>query len=159
MRMRGKRQPSLYPPTLAKSAEEWHRQEQEFLERLYDALIHQSTRGIIRAIPDQPRGPAWQWTIQGTRSHWWLYIQDDRDPELRNRPYYLGPVGDPEFFGLAWHADSQLNLTSPDKLPYFISAIATHMDEKLFGQGEALLAYQAGATPDNPPWIHITEPG
>lgn len=155
MRTRRKNQQSLYPITPAKSAEEWRQDEHQFVERLYDVLIEQSTHGIIRAIPNQPGGPTWQWTIQGTRSQWWLYVQDDREPELRNCPYYLDPIGDPEFFRLAWDT----NLTSMDKLPYFVTMIATHMDENLFGQGEALFSYKAGATSDDPPWIHITEPG
>lgn len=115
-------------------------------------LMEQSAQGIIRAIPHQPCGPTWQWTIQGTRSHWWLYVQDDREPELRNHPYYLDPVADPEFFYLA-------TLTTHEDISAFMTMVLTHMDEGLCGQGETLLAYEVGATADNPPWVHTTEPG
>jgi hypothetical protein len=40
-----------------------------------------------------------------------------------------------------------------------VSSILTDLDEKIFGQSEALEAYENGATAANPPWVFMAQIG
>ena len=139
------------------------RLEQEFLRRVYFAFLEMSVNGIIEGSTERPPWlteplPGWQWLLHGHADKWWLEVHDERNPELRGRPYLLDPLGDVNFFDRAWDPDPTTDATRPENLHYFLTSITTYMDENLIGQAEAIQAYQAGATPDNPPWIHTTNP-
>ena len=149
--------------------------EDQFLTALYDYLLTLAQNGVITSSPhpafqhmdveqlkrDHPDWQfddgEWRWTIQGTRDHWWLEITDNRLPG-KECPYRLDPRGDPEFFALARKFRAMHRTPVREWISFYVITLLTHMDEKLVGQTEALHAYEAGATPDNPPWIHTTFP-
>ncbi len=142
--------------------------ESQFLASLYSALKGISQNGILVSNVQEeshsditrsayrviPHKFGWRWILRGTAERWWLEILDDRAP-MRGRPYYIDPHGDEEFFALAAVSD----VTTSDRITYFVSMLLTHMDEKLVGQKEAHRAYSEGATIDNPPWIHTDSAG
>ena len=153
-----RQRPSWVLPSTRLSLADRQRLEAAFLALLYDEFQEtKDTDGVVEEDnPDHPEQSHWRWILRGTRERCWLEIHDDRIAELIGRPYYLDPVGDPSFFDWAWRPDSTDDMTRPEGLHAFFVSIGTWMDENLMGQAEAIHAYQAGATPDNPPWIHTT---
>ena len=85
-------------------------------------------------------------------------VADDNRLPGKECPYRLDPRGDPEFFALARKFRAMHRTPVREWISFYVITLLTHMDEKLVGQTEALHAYEAGATPDNPPWIHTTFP-
>lgn len=148
--------------------------EDQFLMALYDHLLTLARNGLVTSSPhpaihmdveqlkrDHPDWQfdmgEWRWIIEGTRDHWWLSITDDRFPG-KERPYRLDPRGDFEFFTLARKVLAMSGTSVRERISSYVNMLLTHMDEKLIGQTEAFHAYEAGATSDNPPWIHTTFP-
>ncbi|MCY0909771.1 MAG: hypothetical protein OWR62_15450, partial [Sulfobacillus thermotolerans] len=144
-------------PSAQLAADERHRLETAFLTFVYDEF--QKGKGPHDIVedgfdPNHPDQSPWRWILHGTREHWWLEIQDDTIPELVGRPYYLDPRGDPSFFDCAWSPNPFDDITRRENVHHWFVSIITYMDEHLFGQTEALRAYKAGASPNQPPWIH-----
>ena len=156
--------------------------EQEFLAALYDALTpYVNSKGITtfapkiglgsflpnwtvdrmqREHPDWNKSELgeWRWQIHGTRDQWWLEIVDERLPG-GDKPYCLSLYRNPIYLtSLAAETMRQGTVTAED-IRNSISTIFTDTDEKIFGQTEALQAYENGAMSTNLPWIHITELG
>ena len=151
---------------------------QEFLEQLYQTLWDRSETGIIASQPSVGPGSRypeitreqlrqqhpdwnlieladWEWHIGGTLSHWWLRIIDERVLG-RDRPYDLVPYNNPLFIELCEEFYDEQHPEPDKRMDYCVGSLFVDMEEKLLGQTEALHAYEAGATPDNPPRIHTT---
>ncbi len=154
----------------------------EFLAALYDALMSDATAdGVLRSTPKiGPGSPMPNWTvermmrehpdfnvsdlgdwrcqIQGTREQWWMDIVDERMPG-HDKPYRISLYENEKYLNyLAAETIRQGRVTSAE-IGYSVSSILTDLDEKIFGQSQALEAYESGATAANPPWVFMAQIG
>ena len=154
----------------------------EFLAVLYEALMDEATTdGVLHSIPKVgPGSPMPHWTVErlmrehpgpnvsdlgdwhcqlhGTRNQWWMEIVDERMP-AQDKPYRVSLYENALYLNyLAAETLRQGRVTS-EEISYSVSSILTDLDEKIFGQSEALEAYENGATAANHPWIVMTHIG
>ncbi len=154
----------------------------DFLSALYDALLSYATADrILHSTPKiGPGSPMPDWTverilrehpganvrelgdwrcqIQGTREQWWMDIVDERMPG-HDKPYRISLYENEKYLNyLAAETIRQGRVTSAE-IGYSVSSILTDLDEKIFGQNEALHAYEEGAMASNPPWIRMEQIG
>lgn len=142
-----KEEPATLPPTPD--------ERDIFMKELFDVL---TARKQSRQFPWDAKGELpsndhihphhpriqdhWRWTLKGHRDHWWLEIVDPRYPGP-NYPYRLDLSKDQSLSRLASHGCDTV-----------FQVLTTRMEEGLLGQSEAQQAYDAGANPSNPPWVH-----
>ena len=74
----------------------------------------------------------------------------------RDRPYDLVPYNNPSFIELCEEIYDEQHPEPDTRMDYCVGSLFVDMEEKLLGKTEAVHAYKAGATRDNPPRIHPT---